>query len=257
MRILLALALALLATPVAARAATTQALLLGAGLSIDAPCARHVAITPDPALHGMSAISATADHQEEIDRLVMHSHDKVEIRTRPDGCWQTPLHSEPTLDIVIRVPAAYPLAIDESGAGDYTIGAVGGPLSLDLSGAAKIAAAASGQLNIDISGSGDVSIAEAQGPAAIDISGHGHIAISQATLPSLSANLSGAGAVAIKAGTVGKLSVESSGVGSVEIGATVGDAQLDISGLGSIRIARLTGSLQKEVSGLGTVSVGR
>jgi len=255
MRILLLLAV--LATPVAARAASTEALLLGAGLSMDTPCARHVAIMPDPALHAMSAIRATADHQEEIDRLLMESRDQVRIRTRPDGCWQTPLQTARTLDIVVRVPAAYPLAIDESGAGAYTIGAVGGPLSLDLSGAADITAATAAQLNIDISGSGSVTVAQAQGPASIDISGHGRVAIAQATLPSLSANLSGAGALAITAGTVGKLSVDSSGVGSIQIGATVGDAQLDISGLGSVHIAHLTGSLQKEVSGLGTVSIGK
>jgi hypothetical protein len=245
-----------LATPVAASAASSGALLLGAGLSIDTPCARHVTIMPDPYLHGVTSIRATADHQEEIDRLVMESHDNVEIGTRPEGCWHSVLHDGPTLDISIHVPVSYPLDIDESGAGGYTIGAVGGPLSLDISGAADVSAASSGKLAIDISGAGSVAIAASQGPADIDISGHGRVTIAQAALPQLAADLSGAGVLDVTAGTIGKLTVDDSGAGAVRIGATVGDAALDISGLGSVHLAHVTGAVQKEVSGVGSVTVG-
>lgn len=253
----LAIATLLLATPIAAaQAATTSATLQGTGLSIDTPCARHVTITPDPTLHGTAAIEVTADHQEEIDRLILQSHDTVELRTRPAGCWQEDNHESATMDISIRVPAGFPIAIDESGAGNYAVGPVGGPLDLDVSGAADITAAAAAKLAIDISGAGSITVTQAQGPANIDISGHGRVSIAQGTLPALTANLSGAGALAVTAGSVGKLTVDDSGAGSVRIGATVGDAELDISGVGAVHLARVTGSLNKDVSGVGSVTVG-
>ena len=59
-----------------AHAATRGTTLTGTGFSIDSPCAHHVDIEPDPSLHGTVAITATAQHQEELDHLVFETKDR-------------------------------------------------------------------------------------------------------------------------------------------------------------------------------------
>ncbi len=43
----------------------------------------------------------------------------------------------PTLDLVLRVLPAFALAIEDVGGMDYTIGPIGGPLAVRLSGAIR------------------------------------------------------------------------------------------------------------------------
>jgi hypothetical protein len=241
-----------------AQAASREATLPGAALLIDSPCARHVDITPDAALHGQVAIAATAEHEEELARLVMEGGAAVKLRTVREGCWR-PLpfvHFQPTLTLLVRVPAGTALSIAESGAGAYAIGAVGGPMRLDLSGAATIEAQAAASLHADISGEGSVNIAKAEGKADIAISGAGRVSIGEAAMPTLDVNLSGAGSVSVASGHVGRATFDESGFGKVSVGGEVGDATVDISGAGSIHFAKVTGSLEKHVSGAGTVTVG-
>ena len=160
-----------------ARAATLSATLTGAGLSIDSPCARSVDITPDSALQSQAVVVATADHQEEIDHLLLESTAKARIHTHPGDCWRDGAFSQPTLTLSIRVPATYPLTVDESGFGRYTVGAIGGTLSVDLSGATEITDKWATFLQADISGSGNLHIGRADGPTSISLSGHGDITV--------------------------------------------------------------------------------
>ncbi len=247
----------------AACAANRDSTLAGSSFTIDSPCAHHVEIRPDAGLHGQAAISATADHQEELDRLLFETRphagkEEAIVRTVPAGCWRPEPFGQfdPTLVIVVRVPAGFPVSIDESGAGRYAVGDVGGPLSLDVSGAAHIAALHASTLDIDLSGAGAVTLARAEGAADIKVSGHGSVAIAQAAMPKLDIDLSGAGSVTIENGKVGSASVDESGFGQVSFGGEVGDAKVDISGAGSVHFGRLTGALEKDVSGAGSVSVG-
>ena len=238
-----------------AQAATLSTTLEGTGLSIDTPCAKLVTVTPDPALHGQAMVLATADHQEEIDHLVMDSRGTAHVRTRPGSCWQQSDGEPPTLTLAIRVPPGYPLSVDEAGSGRYDIGALGAALSVDLSGAADITDAAATSLQVDISGSGGVHVARADGAARVDISGHGTVTVDQATMPTLCADLSGAGHLAVSAGHVGRANLETSGVGGIQVGADVDDAHVDLSGVGSVRFAKVNGRLTKDVSGVGSVTV--
>ncbi len=248
-------AILLAATIGTAQAATLSATLNGSGLSIDSPCARSVEVTPDSSLHGQAVVQATADHQEEIDHLFLESRGTARIHTHPGDCWREGFNSQPTLAISVRVPAAYPLTIDESGVGRYTVGAVGGTLSLDLSGAAEIADASATSLQADISGNGSLHVARADGPASISLSGHGDITVDQATMPTFSVDLSGAGHIAIFAGHIGRARLETSGAGHMQIGAEVDDAHVDLSGVGSVHFNKVNGQLTKDVSGFGSVTV--
>ena len=242
-----------------ALAASREATLEGSNLTIDSPCARHVDVRPDPQLHGQAVVSATADHPEELDRLVAETHDGVRVHTVPAGCWQTRLFggTEPTLTLSIRVPAGFPLAIDESGAGDYSVGDLGGSLRLDLSGAVRVIAADVSSLDLDLSGKSDVDIGQVHGAAKTELSGAGHLAIRRADVPDFSVSISGAANVSVAAGQIDHLRAEDSGFGSIRLDTTVGDADIDMSGVGSIRLAKVTGRVRKDVSGVGTVSIGQ
>jgi hypothetical protein len=256
--------LALLAAMVAAlplagvRAASREAMLTGNGLSIDTPCAVAVDIEPDPGLIGQMSISATADHPEELDRLVLESGTPAKIHTGLLGCWH-PLgfgSFERTLHLTVRVPAGSAMTIDESGSGRYRLGDIDGPLKLDLSGSADVQAGRMAGLTVDVSGSGDVHVAALHDKVGITLSGHGAVLVDRADAPALVADLSGAGSVQINAGGIGQVKLDDSGMGSMRFGASVGEATVNLSGVGSVHFAKLAGALHKDVSGVGTVTIG-
>ncbi len=223
------------------RASQRSAEVEGSGLAVADPCARQVTITADPRLQGRVAVDATAEHPEEIDRLVFDTQGTARVRPLHDraSCW-TPTPNEsftPTLRLVLRVPDGFGVSIEESGFGQYEVGAIG-PLTLDLSGA------------------GMVRVARVAGHTAINLSGAANVAIAQAAIDRLAINLSGAGGVTVSQGRIGRIDVNASGAGTVRVGAAVGDATVALSGFGSVRFATVTGRLTKEVSGAGRVSVG-
>ncbi len=237
-----------------AHSATLSATLDGSGLSIESPCAIRVEVKPDNTLHGQAIVEAAAEHREEIDHLLLESRGTARIHTRPGSCWRAS-YSQPTLVLSVRVPAAYPLTIDESGFSHYTIGAIGGALSLDLSGAVDVTDGSVTSLQADISGNGNLHVAGADGPAQIELSGHGGITIDQAAMPTFSVDLSGAGRIAVTAGRIGRASLEASGAGLMQIGAEVDDAHVDLSGAGSVHFSKVNGRLTKDVSGSGSVTM--
>ena len=246
-----------LASPVSAASLETK--LAGSSLQIDTPCARQVTIEPDAGLQGSVTISASADNQQELSQLVLESaRSAARIHTGPHDCWKPEPNSPftPTLQMVLHVPTGIPLDIDEGGAGRYTIGAVGGPLKVDISGDARLDDERATSLALSLSGNGSMNLGSSNGDAQIDISGHGDIMLGNATIPTLKLSMSGAGNLVVKAGTIGLAGVDVSGMGSVRAGATVQDADVDISGSGSVHFASVRGRLQKDVSGMGSVQVG-
>lgn len=234
--------------------------LAGSGLDLDEVCARRVEIRPDASLHGTVGVVATADHPEEIDRLLFESAGRARIHPRAPSaaCWQPSMdHSfTPTLELVLTVPAGYPLTIDEGGVGQYVIGPVGGPLSLDLSGAVELSAASVGVLTAELSGTSSVDAPRVVGNATLDLSGAGHVTLGDVEAARLGVELSGTGSVVLAQGHVGNASLSISGMGSIRIGAAVGDASVDLSGAGTVHFATVTGALHKDVSGIGEVTVG-
>ncbi|HTZ71117.1 MAG TPA: hypothetical protein VMB71_10745 [Acetobacteraceae bacterium] len=253
------LALAFVLAAGAADAATRHMSVPGTSLTIDSPCARQVIVDPDPAYPNDIVLEATADHEEETDLLVLTGGDEPRLRVQDqDHCWRPDfgLDFHPTLVITLHVPPKSPIKIDESGASTYRLGAIGGPLSFDLSGAVNLQAADITTLDASISGTGQVRIAHADGNLTADLSGTGGIELSDAMIPEASLDISGMGGFHLADGSIGKLKLSSSGTAAVTIGGTVGDASLEISGVGKVSIAKLTGSLSKDISGMGDVVIG-
>ena len=233
----------------------------GTMLAIDSPCARQVTVTPDAPAGGGITVNATADNQEELDRLQLINHPTPKL-TVPNSianrCWRPTfsLMFKPTLVLDVHVPPSSPISIDESGEGEYAVGNINAALTLDLSGAAQVKAGNVGAFSVDISGSADVTVAQADGPVQAELSGNGSLDLAHVSANSASLELSGRGAVNVRTGSIAKLTLSASGVADVTIGATVGDATIDISGVGSVKIAKVTGSLQKDISGMASVDVG-
>ena len=227
--------------PIAAGQAAERHLRLdGSGLALDGLCARQVTIAVDPALHAAVAVDAAADHPEELDRLAFQSDGTAKIRPARDAdCWRpSPDGSfEPTLRVSLRMPEAFPLAIDDGGDAHYAIGATG-PLTLDVSGA------------------GTIEVAQVSGNATLDLSGSTDLAIGQADMDRLNASLSGSGSVAVTRGRIGRAALEVGGSGTLRIDAGIGDATAEVSGSGSVRLASVSGTVRKEVSGSGNMTIG-
>jgi hypothetical protein len=229
----------------------------GARLAMGGLCARRVTIQPDPALTAKYIVLATADHPEELAQLTFESGATAKLHGPDRACWQqNGLDVARTLAIAIRVPAHVALAIEESGGAKYTIGDVGGALTLDMSGGVTLQAASATDLTLDLSGGGNIGIGQVDGSVKADISGGGEIRIDRGTLPALALSLSGGGTFSLAQGTVKTMPASVSGGGTVTIGATVGDATLEVSGGGSVQIAKVTGALTKDVDDSGTVTVG-
>ncbi len=255
----LAIVLAGSASP--ARAASRDFAADGQTLSVSSPCAARVAIDPDPSLQGSIRVAATASNPEEIAQLAVEAGGTAAVvrRAEPERqCWKPAGASawSPTLMLRIGVPARMPVSIDETGAADDAIGAVGGPLSADLSGAVTLRAASVASLRLDVSGAARIAIGTLQGPATVRSAGHATVRIGNATSPTLRVLMSGSGNLVVADGTVGSLLIENSGAADVSVGGTTGNATLSLSGIGGVRIARLTGALRKTVSGVATVSIG-
>jgi hypothetical protein len=230
----------------------------GGKLAVDSSCAATVSIEPDSGLSGRVILDATADHPEELAQLVMETDgDTAKLQHSDERCFRSAgLFWTPTLKIAIRVPAGTAIAVDEGGGVHYTIGAVGGPLALDLSGGVQLEAAAAKALNLDLSGGGRVSIHQVAGPVTVDVSGGGTLKVDQVTIPALALEVSGGGGVTFGGGKIDTVKIDLSGGGTVHIGATVGDAAVEVSGGGSVAFARVTGHMDKDVSGAGEVTVG-
>ncbi len=240
-------------------AAQRAATLAASSLAIETPCATQVDVSPDPVLQGRVVVDATADHEEELDRLALDTdRDTARIHTLPQGCWQPRFENgfQRTLRIAVRVPAGSSLDVDEGGAGRYVVGDVGGPMRMAISGSATLEVGRVATLTADLSGNGTIRLAAVEGAAKVDISGHGDVTLGVVAIPDLHIDISGAGSVAVLSGHVGTITVANSGAGSVRLDAPVTDASVDVSGLGSVRFASVTGTLHKTVSGLGSVTVG-
>ena len=256
---LTALPCALLLLAGTAHAAQRTLSAAGAKLVIDSPCARTVAVQPDPSLSGHFELVASADHKQELDALNFDNGDAARL-SGPDRCWGAEglfgLANSRTLTLVIRVPAGTNLAIDESSPTTYTLGDIGGVLTLDLSAPVQLNAASATDVKADLSGPGEVKIGQVRGKLEADMSGPAHIIVAHGDVSNADLQISGTGGFRLDSGAIGRLHVDSSGVASVHIGGTVGDADVQLSGVGSVHIAKLTGKLDKDVSGVGDVSVG-
>lgn len=241
-----------------AHAAASRTTLSGSASSIATPCATQVDIHLDPALHDRVTIQASAEHPEELGRLLLDTSGIVRIHTRSPGCWRPDPEGSftPTLTLSIGVPAGFALSIDEAGAARYAIDAVGGALTLDLSGSVQLDDRHVTTMHADLSGDDTVRLGRVDGDANVNLSGHGTLKIDEAAIPALHVELGGNGSVEIAQGHIGHATLSTSGAGDMHFGATVGDADVALAGVGSVRFATVTGTLHKSIDGIGTVTVG-
>ncbi len=239
-------------------AATLDARLDGSSLGIETSCARQVEIRSDPRLHDQVVLHATADRQEELDRLHTGSGAVARLRADPAGCWRPRSDGpfERTAALALRVPPGFALAITDAGRVDYAIGPVGGPLALDLSGAIRLRDEAATTLAATLDGDDTVMLGRIDGAARVGLSGSGSLAIDQARMPALAVSVNGVGQVSVEHGAIGSAQLSSNGTGAIRVGATIGVGAAEVAGSGSIRLARVIGPMQRESSGLGTITVG-
>ncbi len=241
--------------PALAHAQSFHQTAAGSRLEVRISCARHIEVTADPTLSGQVVIDAAAAHPEEIAQIDFSGGPKIVLKSHGE-CWQNNQYGnfQPTLDIKLHVPAAFPLSLEASSDTTYNV-AVGGPLNLDISGSAQLDITKVTALSMDVSGSGDVRIADVSGPINLDSSGSGKLLIGHGDASAVVAKISGSGEFHIDTGTVGQLAVNGSGSGEVTLGGTVGNAVIDLSGSGDVSIGKLTGQLAQNTSGSGTVHV--
>ena len=253
-----ALLLLLPCRPGPAAAARLDARLDGSSLAVETSCARQVEIRGDPGLHDQVVLHATADHQDELDRLRTGSGAVARLRAVPDGCWRPQPDGTfaPTVALVLRVPPGFAIRIADAGRVDYAIGPIGGPLALDLSGAIRLRDTAATTLAATLAGDDAVVLGRVDGAAQVELSGSGSLAIDEARMPALAVSVNGIGQVSIEHGAVGSAQLSSNGSGTLRIGATIGTGAAEVAGSGSIRLARVTGPLAREASGVGTITVG-
>jgi hypothetical protein len=231
----------------------------GTSLTISGSCAREVTIEPDAGLSGRAVVDAVAEHPEETAQLVFESGNTAKLRITGEECWRPggAWTGSPTMKIAVRVPPSFGIAIDEGGGVRYRVGAVGGPLSLDLSGGVILTAVKATALDADISGGGEATVTTVDGPAKASISGGGTITVTHGQISGLHLDISGGGGFSLGDGAVSALALDMSGGGQAHIGATVGTAALDVSGGGTVEIAKVTGPVTKDVDESATVDIGQ
>jgi hypothetical protein len=223
----------------------------GTSLELRVKCLDAATIEPDPSLSGKIEVTATADDQADLDQLEITEGAVVQVGSKgecPSG--------NSALTLLIKVPPATPIDLSETGSGDYRIGAVGGPLKLDLSGTGDVEAAQATNLDVRISGSNDVKIDRLDGTGWIYIAGSGDVTIDHAAMPSLAVELRGSGDLSIDKATIETLTASTVSSGDIRVGGTVKDATLTATGSGDITLTKATGQVQRHAAGSGEIHIG-
>jgi hypothetical protein len=259
----------------------------GASLAIASPCAKSVSIEPSSTLSNQIEVRATARRQEEVDQLEVAGGETASIGAHGRQCkgggphlsfslFRLGIDTGPSLEVTVKVPAGMAIDIKESKSTDYDIGAVGGILTLDLSGSGDVSAAdakdpvvrlsgsgdaefekVSGKLEGRLSGSGDLSITRADVTSGeLAASGSGDVAVEDGDFAMLNVRLSGSSSVTLGDGKIGSLTLISSGSSEVRVGAVVADADLSASGSSDIALHEVTGQVKQAHHGSASIKVG-
>jgi hypothetical protein len=228
--------------------------LEGSELQLRLSCVKAVTIDPEPGLEGKIEITASAARQEELDRLDFNGGTIARVALK-DNCRHFLDH--PSLILAIKVPPATPINLKDAGAGEYTIGPVGGKLKGELAGAGELHVQRITALELSSAGAAEIRIDQLDGPGAVTLAGAGEVTIGGGTMPKLKLESGGAGAFNVKGGEIGTLDISLAGAGDAEIHAPVQDATLEIAGIGSIHVDKVTGTVHRSsVSGIGSIDIG-
>jgi hypothetical protein len=236
-----------------AEAASLTQSATGNRLELRLDCPADVEIRPRADLSGKVEVEATADRDNRLDGLHVTGGDAVTVEDRGHCGF---FSGAGEFRLSIGVPAGFALDIKQSGAGKFDIGAVGGPLALDIAGAGEIHAEQVGSLDLHCAGAAQVEVRRLDGPGKIFQGGGGDITIGGGRITTLRFDLNGASNVEVERGDIDKLEIQMNGAGNAEIHAVVGDASLKIAGIGRIQVDRVTGQVHRDVAGLGVIDVG-
>jgi len=260
----------------------------GTALAVASPCAKTVTIEPSSDLSGKVEITATAKRQSEIDQLEIAGGATASIGVHARQCegggphisfslFKLGVVTGPSLEITVRVPAGMAIDIKEGKSTDYDIGAVGGVLTLDISGSGDVSAEeakdpvvrlsgsgdaqldrVSGKLEGRLSGSGDLWIGRAEiSNADLATSGSGDVSVDGGDFASFAIRLSGSGDLSLGEGKIGSLTIASSGSSNAHVDAVVADADLSASGSSDIDVHEVTGQIKQAHHGSGTIQIGK
>jgi DUF4097 and DUF4098 domain-containing protein YvlB len=224
----------------------------GKQLEIRTTCVKTVTIEPQADLTGKIIVEATAKRADELGAITLTSGDaaRIERKGRCDN------DQEITLVLNIKVPTGMPLDIRETGSGDYTIGAMAGPLKARFAGSGDLKAEEFTSVELEIAGSSDAEFGKINGPTSLSIHGSGDVKIASGTMPSLKVAVAGSGDVQMAAGDIGTLEVQVAGSGDVDLHATAQTASLNTAGSGDIRVAKVTGNVSQHSAGSGEIRIG-
>jgi hypothetical protein len=228
--------------------------LEGSQLELRLSCVKTVTIDPEPGMEGKIEITASADSQDELDRLEFSGGTVARV-TLKDNCRHFLGH--PSLTLAIKVPPATPISLDDAGAGEYAVGSVGGTLKAELAGAGELRIQRITALDLRSAGAAEIRIDRLDGPGSLALAGAGEVTIGDGTMPKLKLESDGAGAFHVKGGEIGTLDISLAGAGDAEIHAPVQDASLEIAGIGNIHVDKVTGTVHRSsVSGFGNIEIG-
>lgn len=221
--------------------------LAGSRLELRMGCGVRVEIQPQPGLSGKVQVEA---RDGAAGALHFAEGDTAAIDYRPDCGFEAD-----TLELEIHVPPGMPIDIREAVAGDYEIGAVGGPLKMRVTGAAELRAEALSSLDLDCAGAAEIRVEQLDGPGLIGLHGGGDLTIAGGTMPKLKLETHGAGEIQIDGGEIALLDISMAGAGNAEIHAAVKDASLEIIGIGRIAVDKVTGKVRRSIVGLGAIDI--
>ena len=139
------------------------------------------------------------------------------------------------------------------GSGDIAIGAVSGPLQLDIAGSGDIKVGSSQSANVSIAGSGDTVLGAVNGGLKADIAGSGDLSVASVNGP-VNISMAGAGDAHINSGHATPLKVSIVGAGDFGFGGAAVDPTISAIGSGDVWIRSYTGKLSS--SGMADVTIG-
>ncbi len=213
-------------------------------LFVGLSCADSVTLLPDPDLHGRVIVS-TRPGQDAALRGVSLDGGAV-----TDSC-----SGEPG-DVVLRLPPAMPLRIQQTDAVDIRGGRFTGPVTIEGTGSGTVTLDGTGPLTVRQRSAGDVSVAEVDGPVDAGLHGSGDLRIGGGAITRLSAVVTSSGDLSLGRATIGPTRLVLHGEGDVSANRIEGPVDLQAAGSGDVRIASVDAdTLQVAAEGSGDISV--
>lgn len=145
--------------------------------------------------------------------------------------------------------------LDNAGCGDWTLANVTGAANVHVAGSGDVHAGSVGSADVRISGSSDVTFNDIRNGLDTASAGSGDLRAASVNGP-MHVRVVGAGDVVAHSGQVTDMTVQVAGSGDVKFGGVVHTLDVSIAGSGDVAVGRVTGSVSKHIAGSGSVTVG-